>query len=126
MKRSIFILIASVYGLLLGVFLTIAPSEAMKTYGYNSIDLLHGDLSIHLGLLVIILAIFLFLKRNSENHELVNTLLWMNCMATITGALYDIYAINHSPSMPMMGYLDIGIRIIIGISYVFYLKKINT
>ncbi len=126
MKRSIFILIASIYGLLLGAFLVIAPSEAMKIYGYNSIDLLHGDLSIHLGLLVIILAVYLFLKRNSENHELVNTLLWMNCLASISGALYDIYILNHTPNMPAIGYLDIGIRMIIGIAYCFYLKKFNT
>jgi heme A synthase len=123
MKRPIFMLISSIYGLLLGAILVISPSEAMKTYGYNSLDFLHNDLSIHLGLLVIIIAIYLFLKRNSENQELVNTILWMNCIASITGALYDIYALKHIDQMPTLGYFDIGLRLVIGITTAFYLKK---
>ena len=71
MKRPIFMLISSIYGILLGAILVISPSEAMKTYGYNSLDFLHNDLSIHLGLLVLILSVYIFLKRNSENKELV-------------------------------------------------------
>ncbi|WP_435356712.1 hypothetical protein [Emticicia sp. SJ17W-69] len=123
MKRSTFMLISSIYGLLLGAILVISPSEAMKTYGYTSLDFLHNDLSIHLGLLVLIIAAYLLIKRNSENQELVNTILWMNFIATITGALYDIYALKHITEMPTLGYFDIGLRLVIGITTAFYLKK---
>ncbi len=123
MKRSIFMLISSIYGLLIGSILVISPSEAMKTYGYNSLDFVHNDLSIHLGLMVLIIAAYIFLKRNSENQELVNMLLWMNLISLITGALYDIYALKHVSLMPTIGYIDISLRVVLGIITGFYLKK---
>lgn len=95
----------------------------MKTYGYNAINLLHNDLSVHLGLIVLITSVYIFLKRNSENQELVNMLLWMNLISLITGALYDIYALNHVSVMPTIGYCDIGLRLILGVTTGFYLKK---
>ena len=123
MKRSTFMLISAIYGLLLGAILVILPSEAMKNYGYPSIDVLHGDLSIHIGMLVIVIAAFLFIKRNSENQELVRVLLLMNCISSITGALYDFIIINHVTVMPTIGYFDIGLRMVIGLATVFYLRK---
>lgn len=123
MKRPIFMLISSIYGILLGGILVVSPSEAMKTYGYNAINLLHNDLSVHLGLIVLITSVYIFLKRNSENQELVNMLLWMNLISLITGALYDIYALNHVSVMPTIGYCDIGLRLILGVTTGFYLKK---
>jgi hypothetical protein len=126
MKRSTFMLIASIYGFLLGAILVFAPSEAMKNYGYQTIDYLHTDLSVHVGGLVLILAAFLFLHRNSENEGIINLLLLMNCIASITGALYDIYSFKHAAiPMPASGYFDIGLRLIIGFAYIFYLKKKN-
>lgn len=116
-------LISSIYGILLGGILVVSPSEAMKTYGYNAINLLHNDLSVHLGLIVLITSVYIFLKRNSENQELVNMLLWMNLISLITGALYDIYALNHVSVMPTIGYCDIGLRLILGVTTGFYLKK---
>lgn len=123
MTRSVFMLISAIYGLLLGGFLVFAPTEAMKNYGYTSLDVLHNDLSIHLGLMVIILDIFLLLKRNSENQELVNTILWMTLLVTLSGALYDIYALKHVAEMPTIGYVDIGIRLVLGLATWFYIKK---
>lgn len=126
MKRSTFMLISSIYGVLLGAILIFAPSEAMKTYGYQTLDNLHTDLSIHLGGLVLVLAIFLFLHRNSENEGIVNLLLLMNCIASITGALYDIYALKHAAEyLPTSGYVDIALRLIIGLVTAYYLKIKN-
>jgi hypothetical protein len=81
MKRPIFMLILAIHGLLLGSSLILSPSESAKTFGFSPIDFYHGDLSIHIGLLVLVISLFTFLKRNSENQELVNTLLWIFFLA---------------------------------------------
>ncbi len=125
MNRQTLIIIFTIYGLLLGLALVFAPSEVMKGYGYASIDSLHTDLSIHLGLMDIILAVYLFINRKSENKELLDTLLWIGFWVLLTAQLYDAYAVftNTSLDVPSSAYISIGFGLVLSAVLGFYLKK---
>lgn len=128
MNRQTITLILAIYGLLLGLALVFAPSEVMKGYGYASIDSLHRDLSIHLGLMDIILAVYLFINRKSENKELLDTLLWIGFWAMLTAQLYDTYVVftNTTLVVPTSGYISIGFGLIFSAALGIYLKKNNS
>ncbi len=128
MNRQTIALILAIYGLLFGLALVFAPSEVMKGYGYASIDSLHRDLSIHLGLLDIIMAVYLFIMRKSENKELLNTLLWMTFWIMLTAQLYDAYVAFTSTSLvvPTSGYISIGFGLVVSAALGIYLKKTNS
>jgi hypothetical protein len=128
MNRQTIIIILSIYGLLFGLALVFVPMEVMKGYGYASIDSLHKDLSIHLGLLDIILAVYLFIKRKSENKELLDTLLWITFWVMLTAQLYDAYAAftNTSLVVPTSGYFSIAFGLIVSAALGIYLKKTNS
>ncbi len=128
MNRQTITLILAIYALLFGLALVFAPTEVMKGYGYASIDSLHKDLSIHLGLLDIIMAVYLFIMRKSENKELLNTLLWMTFWIMLTAQLYDAYVAFTSTSLvvPTSGYISIGFGLVVSAVLGIYLKKNNS
>lgn len=126
MKRQTIALVLAIYGLLLGLGLVFVPAEFMKSYGYASIDTLHRDLSIHLGLVDIVLGVFLFINRNTENKELLNTLLWIAFWVILTAQFYDAYVVftnTTSLVVPASGYFSIGFGLVLSAVLGFYLKK---
>jgi uncharacterized membrane protein YczE len=129
MNRQAITIILSIYALLLGLALVFVPSEVMKGYGYASIDSLHRDLSLHIGLMDIILAVYLFINRKSENKELLDTLLWIAFWLMLTAQLYDAYAVftnNTSLVVPASGYFSIGFGLVFSAVLGIYLKKNNS
>ena len=124
MKKQTFLLLAGIYSMQIGLVLIFAPNAIFQGYGFATIEetppaeqlrALH-DFIFYTGANAIALGVLYILSMKTANHK---ALLLAGAIAIILCAVYIIYR-NASANTPIAAYIDMAIRLLIGLGFIYY------
>lgn len=124
MKKSTFILIASIYGFSLGIAMLLFPEWTLKHFNRDSTDIYQHSWVNFFGALHIAFCIVGISLRKSNNSAILkayfSSLIFLN-FTSIGLALYDVYV----RQIPQHGtfYFDIATWAVIGSCALYFLSK---
>ena len=124
MSRSIFLLLAGIYGLLLTISMVFTPELAIRSYGSPETNLYHIALMQFLGLSTGATALMNLLNSNAPNSYTLRTLLLAQALLLVGGVALGIYhaVVVHVP----MNSLFIGdsvFRLVLGLGFVYFYNR---
>lgn len=125
MKRSAFILIPAIYGIIIGFVFLFLPKTATEYFGRNPDDLHLLSIFKFFGLLQIAYNLVGFSIRKSENMQLVKTYL-LSLILVLFGSVFlsvtDVFFYGIVPHKTF--YIDLAVWAILGVgSIYFYIKE---
>ncbi len=121
MSRSLFLLLAGVYGILLFVAMLFATESALQSYGVATADLNHVSIMQFLGLSTGALSVPLLLNRNAPNSHTLRTLLLAQGGYILGGVVlgfYHVYVL-HVPSSSFF-LADTLFRLVLGLGFIYF------
>ncbi len=124
MKKQTFLTIAAVYSVLIGLVLMLIPDTIFQSYGFPKIDdipheTLIGtarDFMFYTGANALALGVLYIFSRNGANNKSV---LLAGSIALIFCALFAFYK-NLAFTIPAFGWIDMSVRLAIGIGFLYY------
>ncbi len=124
MSRSLFLLLAGIYGLLLTLPMVFTPESAIRNYSSPEVNPNQIALMQFLGLSTGAMALMNLLNRNAPNSYTLRTLLLAQALLLVSGVVLGIYhaAVVHVP----MNSIFIGdsiFRLVLGLGFAFYYNR---
>ena len=124
MSRSLFLLLAGIYGLFLAVSMVFTPESAIRSYGAPETNLDHIALMQFLGLSTGATALMNLLNRNAPNSYTLRTLLLAQALLLVGGVVLGVYhaVVVHVP----MNSLFIGdsvFRLVLGLGFLYFYNR---
>lgn len=126
MSRSTFILLASLYGLLLSVGMLFAPEALLQTYGNPVKDTLHIVLFQFLGMSNLAVGIIGLLVRNAEPSLGLRAYLTGSAVNIIGGVALGVYHVTML-GIPNSTFFTVDSlwRLALGLGMMYYLMRLK-
>lgn len=124
MKRSVFLIISAIVGILFGGMLLYAPSTSAENFGLTStpeISLLFRSM----GGMILSLGILNFLVRNEPDSYALKAILIFNLMTHLIGLIIDMNGIREGVLMFNRVAVGFAVHILISLGCIYYLTRIN-
>lgn len=124
MSRSLFLLLAGIYGLLLFLAMVFATTPTLQNYGVPNVDLNHISVMQFLGVSTGALALLLVLNRNAPNTYTLRTLLLAQALYILAGVVlgvYHVYGLNVPSSSFFIG--DSIFRLLLGLGFAYFYSR---
>jgi len=126
MSRSTFILLISLYGLLLAVGMLFAPVALLAGYGNPRVDNTHIAIFQFLGIATLGLNTVGLMIRNTEPSPGLRAYLAGTTVTLFGGVVLGVYQVLVGISPPDPTFLiDTGWRFLLGVGAGYYLLKLN-
>lgn len=124
MSRSLFLLLAGIYSIVLALSMIFAPTAALESYGTGNIDLNHISLMQFLGVANLGFAALALLNRNAPNSVALRNSLLATALVVFGGVvlgLYNAYAMNVPYSTFFIG--DTLFRLALGLAILYFYNR---
>lgn len=124
MSRSLFMLLAGAYGMLLFVAMVFATTPTLQNYGAPDVDLNHISIMQFLGVSTGALAFLLVLNRNAPNTYTLRTLLLAQALYILAGVvlgIYHVYVLGVPSSAFFIG--DSLFRLALGLGFAYFYNQ---
>lgn len=124
MSRSLFLLLTSIYGLLLTLSMVFTPEAALQNYGVPTIDRTHISIMQFLGLSNGAFAMLAFLSRKAPNSYSLRTILLSSATLLLAGVfmgVYQVFVLKPPVSSLFIG--DSIFRLILGLGFAYYYNR---
>lgn len=124
MSRSLFLLLAGIYGLVLTIEMVFTPELAIRNYGAPEINLYHVAFMQLLGVSAGALALMNFLNRNAPNSYTLRTLLLAQALVLVGGVVLGIYhALVVDVPTNSIFIADSIFRLVLGLGFLYYYNR---
>ncbi len=124
MSRSLFLLLAGIYGAVLALSMVFAPTAALESYGTATVDLNHISVMQFLGISTGALSLMNLLNRNAPNSYTLRTLLLaqvVNVLGGVVLGIYHVYVMNVPNSAFFVG--DTLFRLVLGLGFLYFYNR---
>lgn len=121
MKRSLFLLFAGAYGVLLAVTMLFLTESSLTNYGVPKVDVDHIAIMQFLGVSTGAIALMTLLNRNQPNSYPFCTLLLAQAITIVGGVVVGIYhvLVLHVPFSTFF-VADTLFRLVLGSGFVYF------
>ncbi len=124
MTRKTFLLLASIYSILIGVVLMFVPNVIFQTYGFPTIDQIPHEVLIdtakdfifYTGANALALGVLYYLSIKGANNKAV---LLAGAIALTICGIFAIYR-NGNANTPIVAWVDLFIRLSGGVGFLYF------
>ncbi len=124
MSRSLFLLLAGIYSMLLFVSMVFTPEDSLTNYGASTVDLTHISIMQFLGLCNGAFAMLSFLSRKAPNSYSLRTILLSSATLLVAGVLlgvYHVFVVHPPMSSFFIG--DSVFRLVLGLGFAYFYSR---
>ena len=124
MSRSLFLLLAGVYALLLAMTMLFFTESSLLNYGVPKVDLDHIAIMQYLGIANGMVGLLILLNRNQPNSYSLRTILLVGALNPLVGVVVGVYhvLVLHVPFSSFF-VADSLFRLALGLAFLYYYNR---
>ena len=124
MTRSLFLLLAGIYALLLALAMLFFTESSLLNYGVPKVDLDHIAIMQYLGIANGVVGMLILLNRNAPNSYSLRTILLVGALNPLVGVVVGVYhvLVLHVPFSTFF-VADSLFRLALGLAFLYFYSR---
>lgn len=124
MTRSLFLLLAGIYALLLALAMLFFTESSLLNYGVPKVDLDHIAIMQYLGIANGVVGLLILLNRNAPNSYSLRTILLVGALNPLVGVVVGVYhvLVLHVPFSTFF-VADSLFRLALGLAFLYFYSR---
>lgn len=124
MSRSLFLLLAGIYGFFLAIPMLFFTESSLLNYGVPKVDLDHIAIMQYLGISNAMIGLLFLLNRNQPNSYSLCTVLLLGALNPLVGVVAGVYHVMVL-NVPFSTFFvaDTLFRLALGLAFLYYYNR---